>query len=962
MRVVRAGPQSQGKVARTSGAKAATRGLPARAPAVAAAGPVQAAAAAAAGSARGRQYGADAGAAALAAGRPLEPGVRRRHEPLLGHDLGRVRVHTDADRTGPASRLGARAFAHGADVAFAPGEYRPGTPGGAALLAHELAHVVQQAGTAPAQSVAAGQAESQARAAAASLLGGLPARGLGRSPVAVQLQSRTGQRPTTGTSTRPPEDPAHFVTRLLGMGAGAAAPLLDGFLTSRPTDAEAVVNLLLDRSLASPRGRGPGLLARAVATGGAAVERMLTDLETRLVAGSVAADAPPVVSAALGGNPRRLHVIEGRLWTATQPIRDRLETALDEMWQGYERAAYLHAVVTWLEQRLERARNHRPRRVDDVWLEVMLRERLQRARGQYRAEVRGRAARTRAVVAALADLRRASGPLFHVQATELRRLSQVALSSLGRAQRNRTFLRGLRGMSDAGIGTYVQARADRSVAPHRHQPREGRGRARTAIEGGLGALDWRRADPDAPAADWSADRLRQTRDEELEAMAHQRDAALEPGLSGIGGTEGIPTRPGQTRDDMNWEIYELAQQDLLHGFDSFRHELQATGLLEARRSTSANVMRSAGIDAGGSSIGTYAGHGYGQYDLNVPAGSEVHAVSPREVDLGAVLENPSGGRFSAHVYELVGTRRLTPSRSSMDQDTFDKIAFGFFGRGWRAEAIERWLSGSPAERTRMPPRRPNGTAVAGLMFTGTVSGPAGGGPSPSGIRSALEVAVRRDLALPTTTAVFQNVDASHGDFSQNSAISDQVLAALQARTPGLHRDQARRDAMHAVTDAMARDGDVVDAFTRYLMTPSPTRRFGHSEGNMAVLEHHYRERGGSREAWVRVQYVHMRDLDPSYTEGPLSEASLGQPGATMSGQSLGHAGSSGNADSPHVHMSIEVFAGTGAGRHSIGFIEPIDFFGNAGAMWQPPRSLTPSVVGQPQQQPASRTAPEEPRQ
>ncbi|MDQ4048465.1 MAG: DUF4157 domain-containing protein, partial [Actinomycetota bacterium] len=38
------------------------------------------------------------------------------------------------------------AFTVGSDVFFAAGEYRPGTPAGDELIAHELTHVVQQRG------------------------------------------------------------------------------------------------------------------------------------------------------------------------------------------------------------------------------------------------------------------------------------------------------------------------------------------------------------------------------------------------------------------------------------------------------------------------------------------------------------------------------------------------------------------------------------------------------------------------------------------------------------------------------------------------------------------------------------------------------------------------------------------------------------------------------------------------
>ncbi len=44
--------------------------------------------------------------------------------------------------------MSARAFATGTDVYFAKGEYSPGSADGDRLIAHELAHVVQQRGAA----------------------------------------------------------------------------------------------------------------------------------------------------------------------------------------------------------------------------------------------------------------------------------------------------------------------------------------------------------------------------------------------------------------------------------------------------------------------------------------------------------------------------------------------------------------------------------------------------------------------------------------------------------------------------------------------------------------------------------------------------------------------------------------------------------------------------------------------
>jgi hypothetical protein len=55
-----------------------------------------------------------------------------------------VRVHTDAHAARAADGLQARAVTVGDDIAFAPGEYQPGTADGRRLLAHEFAHVAQQ--------------------------------------------------------------------------------------------------------------------------------------------------------------------------------------------------------------------------------------------------------------------------------------------------------------------------------------------------------------------------------------------------------------------------------------------------------------------------------------------------------------------------------------------------------------------------------------------------------------------------------------------------------------------------------------------------------------------------------------------------------------------------------------------------------------------------------------------------
>ncbi|HEV7240694.1 MAG TPA: DUF4157 domain-containing protein [Thermoanaerobaculia bacterium] len=80
------------------------------------------------------------------AGRPLDAGVASRMGQAFGRDFSGVRIHTGADAASEAARIRSRAFTIGNDIAFANGEYAPGTLVGDALLAHELAHVAQQEG------------------------------------------------------------------------------------------------------------------------------------------------------------------------------------------------------------------------------------------------------------------------------------------------------------------------------------------------------------------------------------------------------------------------------------------------------------------------------------------------------------------------------------------------------------------------------------------------------------------------------------------------------------------------------------------------------------------------------------------------------------------------------------------------------------------------------------------------
>jgi hypothetical protein len=77
-------------------------------------------------------------------GQPLDAKTRAFMEPRFGHDFGHVRVHNDEKAADSARAVHAHAYTVGKDVVFGENRYAPTTHSGRELLAHELAHTVQQ--------------------------------------------------------------------------------------------------------------------------------------------------------------------------------------------------------------------------------------------------------------------------------------------------------------------------------------------------------------------------------------------------------------------------------------------------------------------------------------------------------------------------------------------------------------------------------------------------------------------------------------------------------------------------------------------------------------------------------------------------------------------------------------------------------------------------------------------------
>ncbi len=118
-------------------------------------------------------------------GQPLVEGVRDKMAAAFGHDFSTIRVHADQESAAQAHDMGAQAFTVGTDIHFAAGRYQPQSEPGQRLLAHELAHAVQQS-----QGGVSTQPEHRADAAAERAVQGGPVSPdlVGGAAYAVQMK------------------------------------------------------------------------------------------------------------------------------------------------------------------------------------------------------------------------------------------------------------------------------------------------------------------------------------------------------------------------------------------------------------------------------------------------------------------------------------------------------------------------------------------------------------------------------------------------------------------------------------------------------------------------------------------------------------------------------------------------------------------------------------------------------
>lgn len=119
----------------------------------------------------------------LGGGRPLSAPIRTQFESAYGWDFSPVRIHTGSAATDAATRAGARAFTSGHDIAFGEKVSDPESGTHRRVLAHELAHVVQQGKSAGGPPANRGADLARAPSALAKSLSAAPSGQLQADPV-----------------------------------------------------------------------------------------------------------------------------------------------------------------------------------------------------------------------------------------------------------------------------------------------------------------------------------------------------------------------------------------------------------------------------------------------------------------------------------------------------------------------------------------------------------------------------------------------------------------------------------------------------------------------------------------------------------------------------------------------------------------------------------------------------------
>jgi hypothetical protein len=809
-------------------------------------------------------------------GRSLDPATRVRMEQRFGHDFSQVRLHAGGAAERSASELSALAYTVGNHIVFGEGRYAPGTPMGQRLIAHELAHVVQQAVAVP-----------------------------------VVQRDPDPQKTPPGQNPPPPgpksRDPAAEVRTILS--SRTARKDLSAWLNAHPADRAVAEKTLLDKATSST------------------VEREL-ELIGDLISEVFARDPGSSARAAL---------------------RNQVKHDAEAAWNQYAAAAAIATISQWSADGGERNRilskiTDRTAKADAVKSFTKLRSDADKLLKDFQKD-RGPLMKQLQHDLSVMPLR--TSPAFDPVAEQdlVTRILLQLERTIGRAEGIRVQSFELQTAKTPSSTTSAEIKnldkqRDEAEASVKAAQKEfddakkltGPGAAakvRTATSKFQRAQDRRNAlaanRAKASPAAARAIKFREDPKEAQRVTTALAQATSERNSFVKAQAAKLPAFDSLADDDAKWWVYWQFLKNARDGFEGFPVETTLRPLLLARNKMITRP-EATGIQAK-TSPDTYSGHGWGQYDLNAPAGTKVDVVEPKEIDLSTVL----GG--SPRTFEWAGSRVSavfgTDPRQT-EKDVLDKLAYGFFGRD---RAFEKKIEQTDVEATGLPPNRtpePN-RLVAGLLYRSTVEG------TELEIEDQL-VQLHADLEQLLEASdefkglrvnedeeiLTQTFDASTGDFGTPNLLNPAAFTTGgKAGIPGT--------VLRAFNAAVSRILKEDNEFTRavFLLMKQRLEQLratgGVEPGHLGVLDwagpsvfvlHKYKLKGGSEEAWIRVIYLHLHKAEAKV--GKLSKDPL----------TVGQVGSGGNAISPHVHMAISVFRSEPAWNTlPIDYIDPTDFFG-----------------------------------
>ncbi len=296
-------------------------------------------------------------------GEPLTPRLRAPYERFFHADLSAVRIHTGGGADAAARSFSATAFARGNDVYFRDGSFDPSSRNGARLLAHETAHVVQQARR--------GGEAIHRQAEAPGVLGGLLSAG---ADVALRVVERLapgvvtffrGVRGTIAAHVSAAFDSllGSVAARMQGRGLAGA---LESILTELAGDALKGAGDLVTGHCAALGAQAQLLLKIGAKLGSDALAR-LREKAAAIGAGFselwqlYGAPAAETVRKALGDVWKDITEQVSEWWQELAPVRERAGKAWDYVvqhvtegyttLQGYLDKLFAEAVKDWEEAR-----------------------------------------------------------------------------------------------------------------------------------------------------------------------------------------------------------------------------------------------------------------------------------------------------------------------------------------------------------------------------------------------------------------------------------------------------------------------------------------------------------------------------------------------------------------------------------------------------------------------------------